>query len=76
MQSMFSVAAILLASGSMIFGVLGLGASRTPGEPVKTRVGATDVGYAAGWSVADGLRSNVGFGLPRVPRPRMPRPGW
>jgi hypothetical protein len=74
MQSTFSIAVMICASAAMVLAILGLNACKTVSEEVKTRVGAINAGYVAGWSAPDGLRNNVNFGLPRIPRPRLPHP--
>jgi hypothetical protein len=66
MQSTFSVAAMILA-------IVGGGEVKMSGEGDGTQIRTTDAVYVAGWNAPDPLWKNAFFGMPRMPRPRLPR---
>ena len=59
-----------------ILAVLGVGTATSTHERPEPPVSHPDVVFAASPAGPNGLWNNVRFGLPRVPRPRVPMPTW
>ena len=66
----------ILSLTAAILAMLGATSGTTPSDKPDAQVANADVVYAASPSGPNGLWNNVRFGLPRVPRPRAPMPGW
>jgi hypothetical protein len=60
-----------------VLAVLGVGTATPSNDQPEGQVISADVVYAATPAGPNGLWNNVRFGLPRVPRPRVPgAPAW
>jgi hypothetical protein len=66
----------ILSLAAAILAVLGAAPGATPSDTLDAQVISAGIVYAANPAGPNGLWNNVRFGLPRVPRPRVPMPGW
>ena len=66
----------ILSLAAAIFAMLASTSGTTAGGQPDPDMANAAVVYAATSAGPKGLWNNVRFGLPRVPRPRAPIPGW
>ena len=66
----------ILTLVAAILAVLGAAPAATPSSAADGQAISADIVYAANPAGPNGLWNNVRFGLPRVPRPRVPMPSW